>query len=159
MVQGTSKIKFVIIQGLPGSGKSTLAHSIVKGDYANVIRVNMDDIRAMLHQSVFLGSVTESNVTMVRDAIIRAGLMNGKKVISDDTNLNPKTVEHLERLVENVAHSINREIDIEIVRVGTSVKDCIENDKKRGLAGGRSVGAKVIIGMYEDHNPEWIAYE
>ena len=135
-------MKFIINRGLPGSGKSTLTKMEVSADYNNVVRVNRDDIRSMLHDSVWKGQETESVVVMMRDAMLRAA-MKAKKplVISDDTNLDPKVVKHLAKIAEFFGYEV-------VVRdFDTPLKECIERDSKRnGLA---KVGEDVIRGMHK----------
>jgi len=47
-------MKLKILRGLPGSGKSTLAKQLVK-DSGSSGRINRDDLRAMIFDSVWSG--------------------------------------------------------------------------------------------------------
>jgi len=132
--------KLVICRGLPGSGKSHWAKEQVKKDYENVIRCNRDDIRTMLHEGYFEGPITESNVVMIRDSIIRTGLKNGKIVISDDTNLKASVVKELAKIARFF------ESDIEIVDFDIDKEECIRRDSLR--QGRANVGEKVINDMF-----------
>ena len=137
-------MKLIINRGLPASGKSTLTKMEVAADYNNVVRVNRDDIRTMLHESVWKGQETESVVVMMRDAMLRAA-MKAKKpvVISDDTNLDPKVVKQLAKIGEFFGYEvIVRDFDVPL-------KECIERDARRD--GKSSVGEDVIRGMHKKY--------
>ncbi len=87
-----------ITRGLPGSGKTTYARTWVAEDPAHRARCNRDDVRAELHDGVYLGRDTETQVTAAQHAAIRALLQRGVDVICDDTNLPSRTVRDLRRL-------------------------------------------------------------
>lgn len=137
-------MKFIINRGLPGSGKSTLTKMEVASDYNNVVRVNRDDIRKMLHESVWKGQETESVVVMMRDAMLRAA-MKAKKplVISDDTNLDNKVVKQMAKIAEFFGYKVEvRDFDVPL-------KTCIERDSQR--EGTAKVGEDVIRGMHKKY--------
>ncbi|MEU4229500.1 AAA family ATPase [Nonomuraea sp. NPDC026600] len=128
-----------ITRGLPGSGKSTWAKSWAAANVGERARVNRDDLRAMLHNGVFVEHVTERHVVAARDNLIAELLGRGIDVACDDTNLPARIVRNLARLA---ARS----------RAGFEVHDfthvplrvCIERDAARE----RSVGADVIRSMH-----------
>jgi predicted kinase len=95
--------KLIITRGLPASGKTTKAREWVAMDPVRRARVNRDDIRAQLHDSVHVKQSddtagTERTVQAVRDATITALLKRGIDVVSDDTNLSARTARDLRRL-------------------------------------------------------------
>ena len=131
--------ELIICRGLPASGKSTYARAEVKGSNS-VIRVNRDDIRESF--TVADGKWNrgrETSAELIRDVVIREGLKAGKTVISDDTNLDPKVVNHL----KNIARECGANVQMKDFTYVT-YSECIERDLKRS----RSVGADVILGMY-----------
>jgi predicted kinase len=133
--------KFVICRGLPGSGKSTWAREEVTNDYNGVIRCNRDDIRKMLHDSVWKGQETESVVIMMRDAMIRAAMKARKPlVISDDTNLDPRVVKQIAKIATFFGY------EVEVRDFDTPLKVCIERDAQR--QGVERVGEDVIREMH-----------
>jgi len=137
-------MKFIINRGLPGSGKSTTTKKEVTADYNNVVRVNRDKIREMLHESVWKGQETESVVVMMRDAMLRAA-MKAKKplVVSDDTNLDGHVVKHLAKIGEFFGYEVVvRDFDLPL-------KECIARDALR--EGSEKVGEDVIRGMHKKY--------
>jgi len=90
--------RLIITRGLPASGKSTAARSWVGEDPAGRARINKDDLRALMHASVWLGDETEKQIVAVRDASVTALLKRGIDVIADDTYLPNRAVKDLRRL-------------------------------------------------------------
>lgn len=139
--------KMVITFGLPGSGKTTKALEMVNEDPQNIIRANRDDLRTILapegekYHSGTPRKDVENNVTHVQQEIIRKALREGKTVIVDDTNLNPRRVKPLVELARKY------KAEIEQVHVDVPVEECIRRNNKRGDEGGRRVPEEVIRAM------------
>lgn len=139
--------KMVLTFGLPGSGKTTHALKMVDEDPQNIIRANRDDLRTILapegekYHSGAPRKDVENNVSHVQQEIIRKGLREGKTVIVDDTNLNPRRVKPLVELARKY------KAEIEQVHVDVPVEECIRRNNKRGDEGGRRVPEEVIRGM------------
>jgi len=77
----------IMTKGLPGSGKTTWAKDVQD---VGIVRVNKDDLRAMLHDGVW-SKQNEKLVLNVRNDIIEQAFLDGvETVIVDDTNLAPK---------------------------------------------------------------------
>lgn len=96
-------MKLIITRGLPGSGKTTRAKSWVKADPEHRVRINRDDLRAMAHESVYIGQSdgnpgTERSIVSMRDAAVRAALKRNLDVVVDDTNLPSRVVRDLRRV-------------------------------------------------------------
>ena len=133
--------KIIMLKGLPASGKSSWAkEQVSKGGY---LRVSMDDIRA----SVFGGwSVKKEKACLrLRDEMVRFGIKEGKNVIVDATNLNPKHEYRLRRLAEELG--VKFVINDEFLKV--SPEECVRRDLHRGE---NAVGADAIWEMYN----KWI---
>jgi len=77
-----------MMRGLPASGKTTYARKAVK-DSGNAGRVNRDDLRAMLFDSVWTGK-REQVVIDCEKAIAAVLLKHQLSPIVDDTNLGQK---------------------------------------------------------------------
>lgn len=134
--------KLLMLRGLPGSGKSTFAKDLV--DKEQYVRVNKDDLRAMLDNGKH-SKFKEEFVLEIRDNIIREALEQGRNIVVDDTNIHPKHEQQLKKLahdsleIANVTFEIKEFFDV-------PVETCIERDLKRT----NSVGSKVIYRMLKE---------
>lgn len=137
--------KVIILQGLPGSGKSTWAKEKVRENNGEWIRINKDDLRAMLHDATH-SDKQERQIEMTRDVIIQTFLRKGKNVIIDDTNLHPKHI----RKIKSLAGPLN---EVEVIFFNTPIEVCIARDAKR--EGKAHVGEKVIRMM----NGQWSKWQ
>lgn len=133
-------ITVTLTKGLPASGKSTWARSQVQQNPNGVKRINKDELRDMLDCGNFTGA-SEKFVLKVRNALILQCIEEGKHVIIDDTNLNPKHEISIRELVKGLA-----EVKIEDF-THISLEDCIKNDTNRCW----SVGESVIRKMYNQY--------
>lgn len=130
--------------GLPASGKTTYAREKVAKN-PSMIRANLDDIRLLLHgPQIKFNKSRERAAVLVQDAMIRAALKDGRDVICDDTNLNPKAIDRMEMTAIACGAAVKR-VDFSDVPLG----ECIKRDADRGQAGYRSVGEDVIRGMWD----------
>lgn len=124
-----------MLKGLIASGKTTYAKELVAKGWK---RVNKDDLRAMIDDSKWSKN-NEKDIMEARDLLVIHYLDNGYNVVVDDTNFHPK---HRETLIE-IADNCDAEFEEKFFDV--PVYECIERDAKRG---DKSVGSKVILGMY-----------
>lgn len=132
-------MKFVICRGLPASGKSTWAKAWVADNPEGRARVNRDDIRYSIFGKGW--GVDEDLVTKVQHAALRGAFDAGKDVVSDDTNLNSKSV----RKMLKIAAEYNAEIEYNDDFLAVSISECYQRD----LARHPSVGLDVIRQMYQ----------
>lgn len=82
--------------GLPASGKSTWAKEEVKNSEGKIVRVNMDDIRAML--ALPYSKDAEAVALKIQDQAILSAIKAGKDVIVDNTHIEqnmPKRIKQL----------------------------------------------------------------
>jgi predicted kinase len=132
--------------GLPGCGKTTRARAWVAEDRASRARVNRDDFRDMLSGG-WLGTVAqEDQVTAAAHAAVEALLRAGYDVVCDDTNLRS---EHLDALRE-IAGRCRAGFEVWDL-TGVPLQVCIERDERRGVEGGRCVGADTIRAMHDGY--------
>lgn len=120
-----------MLRGLPGSGKTTEARKIVRED-GNSARVNRDDIRAMLFDSVWTGK-RESIVVAVEKAIVETLLAYKHVAIVDDTNLTDKHWNMWKSLAEDL------EVQITQTTMCVSREECIRRDSLRPKPVGEAV--------------------
>lgn len=130
-------IQVILMKGLPASGKSTFAKALIDEKPNSYKRISKDDLREMLDNSHW-SKDAEKMILDVRDMLILKAIENRKHVIVDDTNLAPKHEQHIRELVKGIAEvKIQDFTDVDI-------DECIRRDLLRP----KSVGAKVIRGMY-----------
>ncbi len=130
-------IKVEMLVGIPGSGKSTYAKQVVAKDPSNWVRVNNDDLRAMMNGSVWSADY-EKMVTDARNYLIRDALKRGKNVIIDNLNLNRR---HFDDVCK-IAKSVNADIQVFEKAFYIELEEAIERDSKR--EGKAKVGEAVI---------------
>ncbi len=124
-----------ILQGLPASGKSTRAQELLK-EAGNVVRINKDLLRKMLHFGKYSG-YNESLTRSASRSIARDMLSSGINVLIDDTNLNEGTLQSWKDLAKEL------KVDYKVITIDTPVDECIKRDKARE----DGVGEDVIIAM------------
>jgi predicted kinase len=124
-------MKLIICRGLPGSGKSSFAKEYAKKHPTTII-VNRDTLR------LANPGRGEDFIRKERDNLIKGGLGGGYDVISDDTNLIPKTFDALVQLAKDCGaeYCIQDFTDI-------SVEECVYRDSQRKVGEGH-VGEKVV---------------
>jgi len=129
-------MKLIILRGLPASGKSTMAKELV-AKYGNCVRINKDDLRAMLFGGAKWNPKREDTVVRLQTSLVCQALQNQQSVIVDDTNFNPKHVERWRSIANDGNHKF------ELIDVDVSVDECIRRDLNRTA----SVGPDVIRNM------------
>lgn len=128
-----------MLKGLPASGKSTYAKELVTKDH-NWVRVNKDNLRAMMNNGEFSRKLEEQIVITERELAENA-LKLGKNVVIDDTNFN---LTH-ERYFMQLAKYYKAEFEIKFF--DTPLEECIKRDNKRP----NGVGETVIRRMYNQY--------
>lgn len=127
--------KMHIMVGLPGSGKSTRAKEII-AEGGNVVRINKDLLRKMLHFDKWSGT-NEGRTKDASRALAEYFLTHGVNVIIDDTNFNPSVIDSWKELAQRL------KAEIKYHRIETSVEECLKRDSQRQ----ESVGRDVIVQM------------
>ena len=139
--------KLIIFHGLPGSGKSTMAEKMAKSDPANTVLLNRDDMRTELFTPAYHkrnpDRKSEAEVSRRLKELLETSLQQGKTVIDDNTNLNPKYLDG------NASSARKFGAEIEQIYVDVPVEECKKRNKKRGASGGREVPEHVIDRMAE----------
>jgi predicted kinase len=132
-----------ILKGLPASGKSTWAKKMVDEHPGMYKRINKDDLRAMLDNSHH-SKGNEVFVLKTRDWLIIEALKEGKHVIVDDTNMDPKHEIRIREIVAEYAREAERPIKVEVKEFTSSLEESIERDAKRPAP----VGEKAIRAIH-----------
>ena len=138
--------KLLILRGLPASGKSTFARNLLTENPHAWKRLNKDELRAMLDNSVH-SVPNEKFVERVRDFMLVEALKEGKHVVIDDTNLSDRPIERITQVVQKYVKDSGNKVHIEIKNMDTLLEECIERDEKRE----KKVGSEVIMRMYRTH--------
>lgn len=130
-------MKLTMLKGLPGSGKSTIAREMVRGGGSSG-RINRDDLRAMLFDSVWTGK-REGVVVDCEKAIAQVLFNHGMNPIIDDTNLSQKHRDMWSGFTKEA------EQHFEVKSLDTSFAECIERDSKRAKGVGRPVIERLAL--------------
>lgn len=136
----------LILRGLPASGKTTYAKNILTQNPHTWKRLNKDELRAMLDNSVH-SKTNEKFVQNVRDMMLMEALKEGKNVVVDDTNFSEKSIERITEVVQQYIRDSGNVVKIEIKDMETTLEVCLERDKTRE----KKVGDEVIMKMYKQH--------
>lgn len=129
--------KVILTVGIPASGKSTWAKAEVAKDPNAWVRINNDEIRAMMNGSVW-SSDYEKLITETRNYLTREALKRGKNVIIDNVNLNRR---HFDDVVK-IAKSVNCDAQIFEKPFYIELEEALARDAKR--EGKARVGDQVI---------------
>ena len=89
-------LRLIATRGLPASGKTTYARRL----QPDVVRVNRDDLRRMMHGERLFTQWAEGQVTKVQRAQVTALLAARVSVCVDDTNLRSRTLRDWAELAE-----------------------------------------------------------
>lgn len=136
-------LKVIMCCGIPSSGKSTWSRQEIAKDPNNWVRINNDDIRAMLNGSVYSPSY-EKLIIETRNFLIKEALKRDKSVIIDNLNLNRR---HFDDVCK-IAKEINKDIQIFEKSFYIELEEALERDSKR--TGSAQVGEKVIRKWWKD---------
>lgn len=136
--------KIIILKGLPACGKTTWSKDYQKA-HPDAVRTNKDELRAMMHNSVW-SKGKEWSVVHVRDFIINQVMTEGHDCLVDDTNLHLKHENHIREMVLDFNNKNGKKIEFEIKDFsGVPLEECIRRDAARL----NPVGEKVIRRFYE----------
>lgn len=136
-------IKICLTVGAPASGKSTWAKLELAKDPNNYVRVNNDDIRAMLNGSIYSADY-EKLITETRKFLIKEGLKRNKHIIIDNVNANKR---HFEDACA-IARSMNKDIQVYEKIFYLELDELLERDNKR--EGKAKVGEDVVKKWYKE---------
>jgi predicted kinase len=129
--------------GLPASGKSTWAKRQVATSYGKVVRVNMDDIRAML--GLPYSKEAEDLALRIQDQTILTAISQGKNVIVDNCHLTNNMPKRIKKALDGSAvFQVESFLDV-------TVEEAIHRDSLRST----SVGEDVIRNLAKHLSKTW----
>lgn len=131
--------KIFILRGLPASGKSTLARKIVDANPTHTARFNWDDIRNMMGPYWIPERENTKVLYALRDAFINNMMSNQWDIVIDNMNLNPKELEHYNKIVSEYNSNHTDKYEIEVTTLFTPVEECVRRDALRSNPIGESV--------------------
>lgn len=138
-----------VTTGLPASGKSTWARAIVDARAGQVVRVNLDDIRAMMGfghgTSIGFRKDLEEVAKRFQDELIVRAVKMGQDVVIDNTHLNKNMPNRYKKLFDGDVKFVVQDF------TDVPVSECIERDSKRE----NPVGEKVIKDMARQLQKPW----
>lgn len=135
--------KVIITRGLQASGKSTFAKELVNKNPNDWVRINKDDIRAMMGTKH--SDKTEQIVLGIRNAAIGYALQAKKNVIIDDTNFGGKHISTITQVAHGAIGPNN--VEVEVKDFPISLREAILRDAKRP----NGVGPKVIYKTWKQY--------
>lgn len=130
-----------ILRGPAAAGKSTWAKEHIERSVYKTKRVNRDSLRAMLDNSVW-SKENEKLVVQVRNNIILSAINAKYDVICDDTNIIPKVVRDLYKLVAGKA-------EVQEIHFDTALETCLERNAQR--TGAELVPEHILRKQYKEY--------
>lgn len=134
--------KLIILQGPPCSGKSTWAAEYKRQEDPEVVIVNRDDIRFELGNGKYTMK-REDEVTEIEYLRVMNGLVAGKTVILDSTNLNPT---YLKKWLE-----LPVEYTYKIKEFYVPYAEAMKRSKARKEAGGLYINRNTMTRFYKKY--------
>lgn len=127
-------LKVILTVGAPACGKSTWAKAEVAKDPLNWVRINNDDLRAMLNGSVY-SAESEKMITDTRNYLIRDSLKRKKNIIIDNVNANRR---HFDDVCK-IAKSVNVSVQVLEKSFFVDLEELIARDAARSAKVGEEV--------------------
>ena len=134
--------KLIIMVGAPGSGKSTFAKTMAE-EYKNMVIVSRDEIRYSIVKEDEEYFSREDDVIAEYYYTIAKNLDEGKTVIADATQLNPKG---RNKVFTNVKFLAKEPFTVETILFNVPIETCIKRNDYR--SGRRRVPHSVIRRMH-----------
>jgi predicted kinase len=116
----------ILTIGLPASGKSTWAKEQLKKEPKRWKRINKDDLRAMLDNSVWTPE-NEKVVTYLQEYAVKTAFNYGFDVIVDNTHLNRRAIKQMHALAEQQGN-----VNVIEKVFTTDLETCIARDPGEG---------------------------
>lgn len=134
--------ELLILRGLPASGKTTFAKQWIAEKALRLtprVRVNRDDLRALMFDEPRYTPEQEKAVTKAEHAMIEALLASGRSVVVDNTNLRRRYVRQYAEI------GFNHGADVQIKDFEEILDELLLRDRERLIK--NAVGEQVIRDM------------
>jgi predicted kinase len=122
-----------VMTGLPASGKSTFARKLSADSAGRVLRINLDDLRAMVGHGESWTGAHERTALDMQDAAVSAAVDAGFDVVVDNTHLTPRIPARLKTVVAGRATFTVHDF------THVPVDECIRRDEARSSSVGEAV--------------------
>lgn len=139
--------KLFIYQGPPCSGKSTAAAEYKATADSEVVIANRDTIRYELGNGKYVQD-KEDEVTRIEVERVENGMKEGKTVILDDTNLNPKYFQPWYDLADKYGY------EIEWKEFYVPFREAMKRSKERKEKGGLYINKDTMTRFYKRYYKE-----
>ena len=135
-------LEILLTRGLPSSGKSTYAKKLVAN--GSHVRVNKDDLRALMHSSKF-SDENEKMVLFMRDALVEECISKNRNVIVDDTNFDGR---HFKKMCQ-IADKFNKDIVVREMYFPVTLEEALRRNTERIKLNTTICPNSVIENMYK----------
>lgn len=135
-------LEVLVCKGLPSGGKSTYAKKLVAN--GSHVRVNKDDLRALLHSSKF-SNENEKMVLFMRDTLVEECLSKNRNVVVDDTNFDGR---HFKRMCQ-IADKFNKDIVVRDMYFPITLEEALRRNTERIKLNTTICPNSVIENMYK----------
>lgn len=132
--------KVILTRGIQGSGKSSWATNFVAEDPTHRARWNNDDARKMMGPYWVPERENTKVLDIMKEAFIKRMMACGYDIVIDDMNLNPKTVDKINNIVNEQNKILETSYSTEFKDFFIPVEECIRRDSMRP----NPIGAAVI---------------
>ena len=139
--------KLFIYVGPPCSGKTTAANEYRKCIDAETVIGNRDTIRYEIGNGKY-DQDHEADVTRIENERVEKAMQEGKTVILDDTNLNPKYIQPWYDMAEKYGY------EVETVKFYVPYAEAMKRSKARKAAGGLYIPKDVMEHFYKRYYKE-----
>lgn len=132
--------KIILTRGIQGSGKSSWATKFVAEDPVHRVRWNNDDARKMMGPYWVPERENTKVLDIMKEAFIKRMMACGYDIVIDDMNLNPKTVDRINAIVNEQNKTLETSYSTEFKDFFIPVEECIRRDSMRP----NPIGATII---------------
>lgn len=138
------QLKILFLVGIPSSGKTTYAKKLIK-ENPNWIRVNKDDIRAMLSRPY--SKELESLIEDIQINVITNAISRNINIVIDNTNLNNSIKRYILHVIEDYCDYTHSNYSIDYKYFDIGLEEAIKRDSQREC----TVGRDVILKFYNKY--------